>query len=397
VICRHFGPCGGCQLQDVPYAEQLAGKQRRLEQLLRDAIGDAVPPVRPVIGMSLAADERPWHFRHKAAFVFAPAPDRHGGFVMGHYAAGSQTVIPVDECPVHSARANRLAFTLRDRLAAARIPAAGPRLRGILRYVVIRTTADDREAVVMLVVTRNDRTLRAPLKAFAASADAPDGLLVNVHDRPGPYMIGRTTIRIAGREAVRESSLPLAFLASPSSFFQTNPEAARVLLDEALSQVRPLEPADRPLRLMDLYAGSGLFALPFAARGHDVTAVEENPESVETGRANARLNRIPPARITWVRDAVEQFLRRRGVDRPDIVLMDPPRQGCGPTVLDGVFRDIRPRLAIYVSCAPDALARDLKTIREAGYRITRAQPVDMFPHTTHIETVVTLSVDGEMA
>jgi 23S rRNA (uracil1939-C5)-methyltransferase len=393
MICRHFGPCGGCQLQDVAYPEQLARKQRRVEQLLREALGTEAPSVRPTIGMTLGEDGRPWHFRHKAAFVFAPAPDRDG-FVMGHYGAGSQTVIPVDECPVHSARANRLAFALRDRLAAARIPAAGPRLRGILRHVVIRTTADDREAVVMLVVTRNDRALRAPLRGFAASPDAPDGLLLNVHRRSGPYMVGDATIRIAGRDTVRESSLPLAFLASPSSFFQTNPEAARVLLAEALLQVQPLETPDCPLRIMDLYAGSGLFALPLAARGHTVTAVEENRDSVETGRANARLNRIPAARITWVQSAVEQALRRQHRDEPHVVILDPPRQGCTPAVLDAVFRRIRPRLAIYVSCAPDALARDLAAIRDAGYRITRVQPVDMFPHAMHIETMVTLSVDA---
>ncbi len=390
MICRHFGPCGGCQLQDVPYPEQLAEKQRRIDKLLREALGTDAPRVRPTIGMTLAADGRPWHFRHKAAFVFGPDPSRPGGFVMGHYAAGSQTVIPVQECPVHSARANRLAFALRDRLAAARIPAAGPRLRGILRHVVIRTTADDREAVVMLVVTRNDRTLRPPLKAFAASADAPDGLLLNVHDRPGPYMVGNTTIRIAGRGTVHESSLPLAFLASPSSFFQTNPEAARVLLSEALAAVQPLESAEHPLRIMDLYAGSGLFALAFADRGHHVTAVEENPEAVDTGRTNARMNGIPAARITWVRNAVEQAVRRTPRDAVDVVIMDPPRQGCAPAVLDAVFRRIRPRLAIYVSCAPDALARDLASIRPAGYRITRVQPVDMFPHALHIETIVTL-------
>jgi 23S rRNA (uracil1939-C5)-methyltransferase len=343
--------------------------------------------------MALAADGRPWHFRHKAAFVFAPHPDRRDGFLMGHYAAGSQTVIPVEECPVHSARANRLAFALRERLAAARIPAAGPRLRGILRHVVIRTTADDDEAVVMLVVTRNDRALRTPLKAFVASTDAPDGLLLNVNDRPGPYMVGDTTIRIAGRETVRESSLPLAFLASPSSFFQTNPEAARVLLTDALEQVRPLETAGRPLRILDLYAGSGLFALPFAARGHRVVAIEENQQAVETGRANVRLNRIAAARITWVRSAVEQAIQRTPREPVDVVVLDPPRQGCAPGVLDAIFRRIRPRLAIYISCAPDALARDLAMIRPAGYRIARVQPVDMFPHALHIETVVTLSED----
>ena len=142
---------------------------------------------------------------------------------MGHYAAGSQRIVPVETCPVHSDRANQLAFALRDQLVKARILAAGATPDGILRHVVIRTTEDEREAIVMLVVTRNDKSLRRPLRAFLAAADPPTGLLVNVHDRPGPYMVGDETLRIAGRASIRETALGTVFLVSPTAFFQTNP------------------------------------------------------------------------------------------------------------------------------------------------------------------------------
>src|SRR5215203_3444342 len=143
----------------------------------------------------------------------------------GCYAAGSQRIVPVHACPVHGDRANRLAFALRDQLAKARIPPAGSGLDGILRHVVIRTTRDESEAVVMLVVTKNDKSLRRPLRAFVAGPDPPTGLLVNVHDRPGPYMLGEETIRIAGNASVREQALGPSFLVSPTAFFQTNPDA----------------------------------------------------------------------------------------------------------------------------------------------------------------------------
>ncbi|HZA34923.1 MAG TPA: hypothetical protein VE505_08355, partial [Vicinamibacterales bacterium] len=192
--------------QDVPYKLQLEQKQLTLDGLLRDALGRRAPVVLPVIGMRVGDDGMPWHFRHKAAFVFGEDSRNPRALVMGHYAAGSQRIVAVQTCPVHGARANRLAFELRDQLVNARIPAAGTALEGILRHVVIRTSQVEAEAVVMLVVTRNDKSLRRPLRAFLAGPDPPTGLLVNVHYRPGPYMVGEETIRIAGRAAIRENA-----------------------------------------------------------------------------------------------------------------------------------------------------------------------------------------------
>jgi len=384
MLCPHFGTCGGCQTQDVPYAEQLLMKQRELQRLLRGSLGRGAPPVLPTRPTTPDADGMPWHFRHKAAFVFGPPPRRGSGFVMGHFAAGANTVVPVETCPVHSTRANVLAFALRDRLARAGLGAAGSGPRDVLRHVIVRTTRDDREAIVMLVVTRNEKALRAPLRAFLASADPPDGLFVNVHDRPGPYMVGDETIRIHGRPQVRETIRTVSFLVSPTAFFQTNPEAAALLVDEVLAM------AGAPASVLDLYSGSGLFALPLALRGARVLAVEENRAAVEDGRTNQRLNRIDASRVRflagWAEDAVRRFAR----ERPDLVVLDPPRSVCPAVVLDAVFEELRPPRAIYVSCNPESLARELPQIVAAGYSIARVQPVDMFPHTPHIETVVTL-------
>ena len=235
MLCPHFGTCGGCQTQDVPYAEQLLAKRRELQRLLRGTLGRAAPPVLPLLPTPADADGTPWHFRHKAAFVFGPAPRRGAGFVMGHFAAGSKVIVPIETCPVHSDRANTLAFALRDLLARAGLGAAGTGPRNVLRHVIVRTTRDDREAIVMLVVTRNDKALRAPLRALLASSDRPDGLFVNVHDRPGPYMVGHESLRIHGRPQVRETLRNASFLVSPTAFFQTNPEAAALLLDEVLN------------------------------------------------------------------------------------------------------------------------------------------------------------------
>jgi 23S rRNA (uracil1939-C5)-methyltransferase len=389
--CRHFGVCGGCQWQDVPYAEQLERKRRHVQVLLRATLGSRCPQVEPTAGMAVGPDGMPWAFRHKAAFVFGPTA-RAGGLIMGHYARGSKTIVPVDECPVHSTRANRLAFALRDHLARAGVPAAGTRPgSGILRHVVVRTTHDEREAIVLLVVTRNDKALRAPLRAFLASPDRPTGLFVSVHQRADPYLMGDDPIRIDGRDHVREDRLGLGFLVSPSAFFQTNPDGAAILLEDVMDAARAATPAGGRLVVLDLYAGSGLFAIPLAARGHDVTAIEENLQAMRDAEANRRLNRIPAARLRFIAARVEDALPRAARTAPAFVVLDPPRRGCPPAVIRGVFRDITPPHVVYVSCNPEALAAEAPSILDAGYRIGRVQPVDMFPHTEHIEAVMHLA------
>ena len=142
--------------------------------------------------------------------------------------------------------------------------------------------------------------------------------------------------------------------------------------------------------MLDLYAGSGLFALPLAARGHDVIAVEENLQAVRDADANLRLNKIPSGRVRLQAGRVEDALKSLSRDPFDLIVLDPPRQGCPPAVARQLFGRMRAPLAIYISCNPEALAEELPAIREHGYEIVRVQPVDMFPHTTHIETVVLL-------
>ncbi|HEX8028574.1 MAG TPA: 23S rRNA (uracil(1939)-C(5))-methyltransferase RlmD [Vicinamibacterales bacterium] len=349
--------CGGCTLPGVPYAEQLARKRKDLARLL----GMDVPALIP--------SPRESGFRTKVAFVFGP-------HAMGHFAQGSQQVIPISECPVHHERGNRIAFALRDRLMRARIPA------GILRHVIVRATDDGREASAMLVVTRNDKSLRNPVRGLLASAEKPDGFFVNIHNKPGPFMVGDETIKIEGRSHVKEVIDGVSYLVSPTAFFQTNVGAARELVKLVLAEVAGAS------RVLDLYCGSGLFSLPMAKAGATVTAVEENRQAIADAESNVRLNRLPAGVIRFLAARVEDALARVGRDPWDAVVLDPPRQGCPQDVIAAVFERIQPPRVVYVSCNPGALARELPVILKTGYRVTRVQPVDMFPHTDHIETVM---------
>ena len=378
--CRHASECGGCAWQHIAYPEQLRRKTAALDVVLRRAMGERAPKVSPAIGMPPGSDGMPWRFRQKTAFVFANGPR---GLVMGHFARGTNDVVPIEECPVHSARANRIAFALRDALAGAGIPAAGVGTQGLARHVVVRTSRDEREAVAMLVATRDDPSLAAPMRALLDGAEKPEGLVLNLHDRPGPYLVGRESKRVAGPGHVKEEALGPAFLVSPAAFFQTNVAAAGTLVRLVVEAL----PGETGLRVLDLYSGGGLFALPLALRGHSVVAVEESRKGTRDAELNRRQNGMGEDRLKLVCSSVERALPHLKAGAFDAVVLDPPREGCPPEVVREVFGRLRPARGVLVSCNPESLARELPLAVAAGYRIVRVQPVDLFPHTPHTESI----------
>lgn len=382
--CPHFDEgCGGCSWQHIAYPEQLRLKAAIVDRLLA---GTGAPAARPTLPGTTG---EPWGYRHKVHFVFGH--DR--GLQIGHYARGSRRLIPVRECPVHDERGNAVAFGFRDSFARAGIvPAAGSdrrsgRAPGVLRSIAIRVGVGRQETLATLVIADDrDKRLRDATRKVMAGPRAPTALHVNLHPRGDAFIFGRETRRIAGPERLREEVAGTSFLISPTAFFQTNVHAAEQLV------TLTLEAIPESATVLDLYAGAGLFALPLAKRGARVTAIEENRAAVVDGEASARLNRIPPERCRFIARRVEAAIASA---RPaDAVVMDPPREGCSPEVIAAVFGRLRPHRVVYISCNPDALARDLAAARPYRYTIDRVQPVDMFPHTAHVETVVVLTAPG---
>ena len=391
--CSHFGPdaepgvgpCGGCSWQHIAYPEQLRLKTDIIDRCVSGAIHDA-PAARPMLPSTPL--DAPWGYRQKVHFVFghAPAARRTNPRVaMGHYVRGTRRVLPVRECPVHDPRGNALAFAFGDAFAKAGVAAADASGRGVLQGLAIRVGCHTKETMATLVVTSDDdrRVRSATRRAIEQAIEPPTSFHVNLHARPDGFIFGPDTRRISGPARMRDTANGVSFVMSPTAFFQTNVRAAEILATLVLEAI----PA--AARVLDLYAGAGLFALPLAQRGQQVTAIEENRAAVEDGLASLRVNRIPPERCRFIARSVESALT--SIKAADAVILDPPRDGCSPGVLERVFGTIRPATAVYVSCNPEALGRDLALITPHGYRVTSIQPVDMFPHTAHVETLVVLT------
>jgi 23S rRNA (uracil1939-C5)-methyltransferase len=381
--CSHFGPpdfCGGCSWQHLTYPEQL----QRKTDLVRALLAAAMPGFDREVANTLpgTSSDHPWEYRHKVHFVFANA-GRRGPLVMGHYVRGSRRVFAARECPVHDNRGNAFAFAFHQECVRAGVLAAP---QGTLRHLVVRVGVSTGETMATVVVTdASDKALRNATRRALERPDAPGSFHLNVHNRLDSYIFGRKTRHVRGARQLREQVAGATFLVSPTAFFQTNVHAAEILVRLVVDALPPGKP------VLDLYSGVGLFAIPLARRGDEVIAVEENRDATEDGIASLKLNRIPADRCRFVTRPVESAVRTVSSDEARHAVLDPPREGCAPAVIDDLFGRLQPERVVYVSCNPEALAADLARVVRRGYQIERVQPVDMFPHTTHVETVAVLA------
>lgn len=400
--CQHFSQCGGCVWQHLDYAAQLSWK----EELLRSVLAHRLPRVRlPIQPMRGVAD--PWGTRHKIHYsVVEYGRGKSRRFGLGHHLAGSEKLLAVSECPVHHPAGDELARKAFLWLRERDVPVSAPHRKGPgLKSIVVRTAGKSGLSHLVLVAT--GESLKGLDESFVQSVLAlPNvaGVHLNIQPDATSSYVGATTKRLGGDARLIEEVGDVAFHVSPDVFFQTNANAAQQMLDVVLRFAgdppsTPPSKAEKQKRrgrsarsensVLDLYSGVGLFSLPLAKAGFNVTAVEENPRSVADGIESVRQNGIRNCR--FVESRSQQYLKKQSRDaRFDTVILDPPRDGCPEWAIRILGRGLRPRRIINVSCNPQALASDLSMLTQSGYRIREIQPIDMFPHTAHIESVTLL-------
>jgi 23S rRNA (uracil1939-C5)-methyltransferase len=374
--CRHYPTCGGCRFQDLAYDAQLAAKHAWVGDSLTRIAGIAEPPLEAIVG----ADEV-FHYRNKMEYSFAQADE---GPILGLHVAGRwDTVLEIEECWLTSELGNRIRNTVRDWAREERLPGFDQGTgEGYLRHLVVREGVNTGEALVQLVTHKGERFDRERLIEVLTAIPEVRSIHWSINDTPAE-VTNLPTELLWGEEAIEEELGGLRFRLRPNAFLQTNTRMAERLYELA----REAAGLGGGETVYDLYCGIGTIGLSLAADALTVWGVEISEESVACAIENAELNGIGNAAFFAGNvGQVLQELRDRAGD-PDVVLVDPPRAGLAGKALKRLGELAAPRI-VYVSCNPTTLAGDTKRlVEEYGYALLRTTPVDMFPHTPHIESV----------
>lgn len=379
VTCTNYKlKCGGCPLLNQPYPDQLKRKQQLEQRLL-----GRFAPVSPVLGQA-----EPWHYRNKAIATFATGP--RGRLTCGIYAAGTHRVLPYTDCLLQDTVINQTIAAVLEAARACRWPAfEEDRGTGLLRHVLVRRGKTSGQVLVVLVTAQENLPgSRNFVKALREKAPWVTSVVQNCNPRHTSAVLGSDERTLYGPGKITDTLCGLQFAISPRSFYQVNPEQTEVLYAKAI-EFAALTGKET---VIDAYCGIGTIGLCAAGRAKQVIGVERNPDAVRNACANAAANKINNARFIcadatdWMRAAAQP---NSGLPHPDVVFLDPPREGSTPACIDAVAA-MKPKRVVYVSCNPETLARDLTHLTRRGWKALKIQPVDMFPHTEHVETVCLL-------
>src|SRR5215471_13206106 len=377
--CAHFPACGGCRFQDLAYEAQIAAKHDQVRDALVRLGRMPDPPLEEILPA-----ESQFHYRNKLEYSFTDTPR---GAALGFHRAGRwDEVLEVDRCWLTTDLGNAIRDTVREWAQEEGLPAYDQEKQaGYLRHLVVREGRNTGQALVQLVTAPGD--LQGADRLVDALREHPQVRSIHwaVNDRPAE-VTNLPTDLLWGEEAIEEEILGLRYRVRPNAFLQTNTAMAERLYEIAI-EFAGLTGGET---VYDLYCGTGTIGLSMASRALTVWGVEVEEESVACALENADLNGITNAAFFAgeVGRSLEELRERAG--EPDVVVVDPPRAGLAGKALKRVGEAGAPRL-VYVSCNPTTLAGDAKRLREEyGYELVRARPVDMFPHTPHVETVALL-------
>lgn len=372
--------CGGCPLLRTPYAKQLADKQAMAERLL----GGYTTP-RTILGMA-----EPWHYRNKAVATFAM---RQGKLICGTYAVGTHKVLPATDCLLQRDILNKTIAAACTAAARCKWEAYDEdKKTGNIRHLLVRDGRVSGQVMVVLVTAEiklpGSRNFVAELRRLAPWVTT---VVQNYNPRQTSAVLGQDAKVLYGPGFITDTLCGVKFAISPRSFYQVNPVQTELLYQTALE----LAGLDGRQRVLDAYCGIGTIALCAAKKAAGVVGVERNPAAVKDANGNARHNKIANARFfcadatEWMRQAAAAA-NRGEADQFDVAFLDPPREGSTPECIAALCK-MAPERIVYISCNPETLARDLALFTPAGYKVQTIQPVDMFPHTEHVETVVLMS------
>ena len=395
-FCEHYTVCGGCKWQPLPYDLQLKYKQQQVEDQLKRIGRLVLPPIEPILG-----SEKTVEYRNKLEFTFSnkrwilSGEDAEGlsdveKFGLGFHISGFfDKVLDIKKCHLQASPSNEIRLWIKQYAIDNGLSFFDLREQtGLLRNLVIRT-ASTGEVMVIVVFARESEHITELMEELKNAFPQINSLYYIVNTKRNDSISDQTPILFSGSDAIYEQMEDLKFKIGPKSFYQTNSLQAYRLY----SVVREFADLKGNEIVYDLYTGTGTIGLFLSNNAAKVVGIEYVPEAIEDAKVNASNNGRANA-FFFAGDMKDMltgdFINENG--KPDVVILDPPRAGIHPSVAEVLLQAQAPRM-VYVSCNPATQARDLALLQEK-YEITRVRPVDMFPHTHHVENVVALKLRG---
>lgn len=372
--CTIYNQCGGCQLQHMSYEGQLEFKYKHVVDVIKriGKINDVT--IQPIIG---AKNE--WRYRNKAQ---VPVGEIEGGLVAGFYKKGSHDIINMDLCLIQQENNDAVVRIVKKVLSDEGIqPYNELTHKGLIRHIMSRYGVVTKEIMVVLVTTSKDLPSKKKIIAEIVS-QIPNvkSIVLSINHKKTNVVLGDETVVLWGERYIHDYIGDIKFAISANSFFQVNPEQTKVLYDKALEYAH-LTGSET---VIDAYCGIGTISLFLAQRAKKVYGVEIVPQAIDDANRNTELNNI--TNVEFKVGKAEEIIPNwysRGI-KADVMVVDPPRKGCDSALLETIL-EMKPNRVVYVSCNPGTLARDLQILENGGYKTIEIQPVDMFPHTAHVE------------
>lgn len=378
--CPIYKQCGGCQLQHLTYEAQLKFKQKQVKEVLTRIGKLENITVHPVLGMN-----NPWKYRNKSQ---VPVGEMEGGLVAGFYQQRSHTIINMEECLIQAEENDRVVQGVKQIAGKYGIKAYNEETHtGMLRHIVTRYGRQTKDVMVVLITRTEELPQQERIIAEIYNTfPQVKSIIQNINSKRTNVIFGEKTKVLWGDEYLYDSIGGIQFAISARSFYQVNPEQTKVLYDKALEYTN----LTGEETVIDAYCGIGTISLFLAQKAKKVYGVEIIPEAIDDAKRNVKLNKMNNVQFrvgkaeeiipAWFKDGI----------KADVIVVDPPRKGCDIELLHTII-EMKPKRVVYVSCNPGTLARDLRILENGGFKTVEVQPVDMFPHSNHVECVALMS------
>lgn len=373
--CPYRKKCGGCQLSNLSYERQLSFKQVKVIKLLGKYCH-----ISEIIGM-----KNPYHYRNKIQAAFG---ERKGEIISGVYQSSTKSIVAVDSCMIEDPTADEIIVAIRKLLKSFKLrPFNSAICKGFLRHVLVKRSFATKQIMVVLVTAvREFKSETKFVNALLSRYPEITTVVQNINPDYNGLMLGEESKILYGDGYIEDVLCGFKFRISPKAFYQVNPQQTEILYNKAL-EFAELSGKET---LLDCYCGTGTIGIIASKKVKSVVGVELNSDAVRDALVNAKINDVE--NIAFYEADAGDFMVEAAEhnEKYDIVIMDPPRAGASKDFLRSLVT-LSPQKIVYVSCNPVTLARDLSFLTRKGYKVKKIQPVDMFPHTEHVETVALLS------